>query len=108
MEEDGGVIDSLEEVKKKLLRDLEAAQTRIEGLEVEADKLHKSKRKLQSEVEDLNVEIDNHRSNYSALEKKQKKFDQNLAEEKAISERYAIERNFIKYFRIDWCLLQLL
>ena len=81
-------MDSLEEVKKKLLRDLEAAQTRVESLETENDKMLKSKKKLQAEVEDLNVQAENQRSALNVLEKKQKKFDQNLAEEKGISERY--------------------
>jgi myosin protein heavy chain len=39
------------------------------------------------QVEDLTVELENQRSSFGALEKKQRKFDQNLAEEKAVSER---------------------
>lgn len=40
------------------------------------------------QVEDLNVEIETLRQQLGTLEKRQKKFDQNLGEEKAISERY--------------------
>lgn len=39
------------------------------------------------QVDDLIVALDNERTKFAALDKKQKKFDQNLAEEKAISER---------------------
>lgn len=70
-----------------MLRDMDNLQARIETLSSENDKLNKSKKKLQSEVEDLNVELENYRTNFLNLEKKQRKFDQNLAEEKAISER---------------------
>ena len=87
-EENNNMMDSLEEVKKKMARDYEVAQQKAEVLEDEVDKLTKSKKKLQSEVDDLNVEIDNNRSQFTALEKRQRKFDQNLAEEKAISERW--------------------
>ncbi len=87
LDDDNSAMDSLEEVKKKLLRDLEAAQARVEALEADSDKMLKSKKKLQAEVEDLNVQLENQRSALTALEKKQKKFDQNLADEKAISER---------------------
>ena len=76
-----------EELRKRIARDNDALQSRIETLASENDKIAKSKRKLQSEVEDLNVELESHRSQFSAMEKKQRKFDQNLAEEKSISER---------------------
>jgi Myosin tail len=40
------------------------------------------------QIADMTVAMDNQRSQFTALEKKQRKFDQNLAEEKAISEKY--------------------
>jgi hypothetical protein len=43
---------------------------------------------VQMQLADMNVAMDNQRSQFNALEKKQRKFDQNLAEEKAISERF--------------------
>ena len=86
-EEEKGQVEVIEEARKKLARDLDAQVARIQQLEADNDRLGKSKKKVQSELDDLNVELDNYRSNLSAMEKKQKKFDQNLAEEKAISER---------------------
>jgi myosin protein heavy chain len=77
-----------DENKKKMVREIDNLQQRIDTYSSENDKLNKSKKKLQSEVEDLNVELENHRSNFMNLEKRQRKFDQNLAEEKAISERF--------------------
>ena len=70
-----------------MARDMETFQQRIDALSGENDKLTKSKKKLQAELEDISVELESHRANFSNMEKKQRKFDQNLAEEKAISER---------------------
>lgn len=39
------------------------------------------------QVDDLTIALETHRSNASNMEKKQRKFDQMLAEEKAVSER---------------------
>ena len=50
MEEDGSMVDVLEEAKKKMGRDLENMQNRIDQQAAENDKLGKSKKKLQSEV----------------------------------------------------------
>ena len=90
LDEDAGMMESYEEGKKKIQRDNENLQGQCESLQAENDKLQKSKKKLQAEVEDLGMELDNQRSNLLSMEKKQRKFDQNLAEEKAISERYVL------------------
>lgn len=45
------------------------------------------------QVEDLTIELDSHKTKVSDLEKRQRKFDQLLAEEKAISEQLALERD---------------
>lgn len=42
---------------------------------------------VRPKIEDLNVAIENERAKFVAVDKRQKKFDQSLAEEKAISER---------------------
>ena len=86
-EDESGRIEEQEENKRKMAREMDNQQQRIDIINNENDKFNKSKKKLQSEVEDLNVELENHRSNFLNLEKRQRKFDQNLAEEKAISER---------------------
>lgn len=87
LEEGATLIEASEDSKKRMARDMDTFQQRIDALVAENEKLNKSKKKLQVELEDLNVELETHRSNVSNMEKKQKKFDQNLAEEKAISER---------------------
>ena len=74
-------MEFVEDNRKKFARDYEALLGYVEGLKSENDKLNKSKKKLQSEVDDLNVEPENQRAQYSAMEKKQCKFDQNLVEE---------------------------
>ncbi|XP_074647185.1 uncharacterized protein LOC141903116 [Tubulanus polymorphus] len=92
-DEDLQVIDTLEDSKKKVLRDLDGHVQRNEGLQSQNDKLERSRKRLQTEVEDLTLALDTQRNNISQLEKRQKKFDQAIAEEKAISERLAIERD---------------
>uniref|UniRef100_A0A8D0AH53 Myosin, heavy chain 11a, smooth muscle n=1 Tax=Sander lucioperca TaxID=283035 RepID=A0A8D0AH53_SANLU len=93
LDEMTGNIELLEEGKKRLQRDLEAANTQFEEKASAFDKLEKTKNRLQQELEDTLMDLDNQRQNVSNLEKKQKKFDQMLAEEKSISSKYADERD---------------
>lgn len=76
MDEMSGNIELLEEGKKRLQRDLEAANTQYEEKASAYDKLEKTKNRLQQELEDTLMDLDNQRQNVSNLEKKQKKFDQ--------------------------------
>lgn len=69
-------VELLEEGKKRLQRDLEAANTQFEEKASAYDKLEKTKNRLQQELEDTLMDLDNQRQNVSNLEKKQKKFDQ--------------------------------
>uniref|UniRef100_A0A7N6C154 Myosin-9 n=1 Tax=Anabas testudineus TaxID=64144 RepID=A0A7N6C154_ANATE len=93
VEQDSGCLDSAEEAKKKLQRDLEGVNQRLEEKCAAFEKLDKTKTRLQQELDDLLVDQDHLRQIVSNLEKKQKKFDQMLAEEKNISARYAEERD---------------
>uniref|UniRef100_A0A3Q3WG50 Myosin, heavy chain 10, non-muscle n=1 Tax=Mola mola TaxID=94237 RepID=A0A3Q3WG50_MOLML len=93
LEDDVGIIDGLEEVKKKLQKDLELTSQRLEEKTIGFEKMEKTKTRLQQELDDLTVDLDHQRQIVSNLEKKQKKFDQMLAEEKNISARYAEERD---------------
>ncbi|XP_063327378.1 myosin-9-like isoform X1 [Pelmatolapia mariae] len=92
-EQDAGSLESAEEGKKKFQRDLEAVNQRLEEKCAAYEKLDKTKTRLQQELDDLQVDQDHLRQIVSNLEKKQKKFDQMLAEEKNISARYAEERD---------------
>jgi chaperonin cofactor prefoldin len=49
-EEEHSLTESFEEVKKKLARDVELLQQRVDALSQDNDKLNKSKRNLQAEV----------------------------------------------------------
>lgn len=69
-------VELLEEGKKRLQRDLEAANTQFEEKASAYDKLEKTKNRLQQELEDTLMDLDNQRQIVSNLEKKQKKFDQ--------------------------------
>ncbi|XP_013864338.1 myosin-9 isoform X2 [Austrofundulus limnaeus] len=93
LEQDAGCLETAEEGKKRLQRDLEATTQRLEEKCAAFDKLDKTKNRLQQELDDLLVDQDHLRQIVSNLEKKQKKFDQMLAEEKNISARYAEERD---------------
>lgn len=76
MEESVGSLENVEEVKKKLQKDLEATNQRYEEKAAAYDKLEKTKTRLQQELDDLGVDLDHQRQIVSNLEKKQKKFDQ--------------------------------
>ncbi|KAM3598487.1 uncharacterized protein V6R79_018664 [Siganus canaliculatus] len=93
VEQDAGCLENAEEGKKRLQRDLEGTNQRLEEKCAAFDKLDKTKNRLQQELDDLLVDQDHLRQIVSNLEKKQKKFDQMLAEEKNISTRYAEERD---------------
>uniref|UniRef100_A0A8C5W2M7 Myosin-9 n=1 Tax=Microcebus murinus TaxID=30608 RepID=A0A8C5W2M7_MICMU len=93
MEDSVGCLETTEEVKRKLQKDLEGLSQRHEEKAAAYDKLEKTKTRLQQELDDLLVDLDHQRQSVSNLEKKQKKFDQLLAEEKTISAKYAEERD---------------
>ncbi|CAL8270831.1 unnamed protein product [Lota lota] len=93
VELEAGSLESAEETKKRLQRDLEGVSQRMEEKCAAFEKLDKTKTRLQQELDDLLVDQDHLRQIVSNLEKKQKKFDQMLAEEKTISARYAEERD---------------
>lgn len=76
VDDDLGTIEGLEENKKKLLKDMEILNQRLEEKAMAYDKLEKTKNRLQQELDDLMVDLDHQRQIVSNLEKKQKKFDQ--------------------------------
>lgn len=76
MEQEAGSLESTEEAKKRLQRDLEAITQRFDERNLAYDKLDKTKTRLQQELDDLVVDQDHLRQIVSNLEKKQKKFDQ--------------------------------
>ena len=71
-----GAMEGLEDVKRKLLKDVELTSQRLEEKTMAMDKMEKTKNRLQQELDDLMVDLDHQRQIVSNLEKKQKKFDQ--------------------------------
>jgi len=71
-----GTLEGLEEVKRKLQKDMEGTSQKLEEKAIAFDKLEKTKNRLQQELDDLMVDLDHQRQIVSNLEKKQKKFDQ--------------------------------
>ncbi|XP_076298796.1 myosin heavy chain 10 isoform X9 [Lasioglossum baleicum] len=89
---------AVEEARKRCIKDMEAIQRQVEELQAANDKLDKSKKKIQAELEDSIIELEAQRAKVLELEKKQKNFDKFedfsvLAEEKAVSEQYAEQRD---------------
>lgn len=89
----GDIVKELEESKKKLGKDMEALLRQVQELQAANDRLDKSKKKMQSELEDATIELETQRTKVLDLEKRQKNFDKVLAEEKAVSETNAQERD---------------
>lgn len=76
VEQDAGCLETAEEGKKRVQRDLESTTQRLEEKCAAFDKLDKTKTRLQQELDDMLVDQDHLRQIVSNLEKKQKKFDQ--------------------------------
>ncbi|XP_049575497.1 myosin-9 [Syngnathus scovelli] len=93
LEQEAVNLEGAEEARKRVQRDAESLQQQLEEKTAAYDKLEKTKTRLQQELDDLLVDQDNLRQVVSGLDRKQKKFDQMLAEEKTISTRYAEERD---------------
>ncbi|KAK1798974.1 hypothetical protein P4O66_007239, partial [Electrophorus voltai] len=92
-EQEAATLESSEEGKRKLQREVESMAQQLEERNSAYDKLEKTKSRLQRELDDVLVGQDQLRQVVQELERKQKKFDQMLAEEKSVSMRYAEERD---------------
>ncbi|KAM9857328.1 myosin-9-like [Aulostomus maculatus] len=93
LENETSSLEGAEEGRKRVQREMENVQQQLEERNAAYDKLDKTKTRLQQELDDLMVDQDHLRQIVSNLERKQKKFDQMLAEEKTISTQYADERD---------------
>ncbi|CAH1795103.1 unnamed protein product, partial [Owenia fusiformis] len=92
-DEDNSFIEQLEEYKKKAARDMDSLQQQLEQATANGDKMSRSRAKLQAELEDVQIEAENARGALTNMERKQKKFDQQLAEERNLAERLSIEKD---------------
>ena len=62
---------------------MENLQQQLAEKDTAIERANQSKKKAQQDNEDLNIELENLRASNRELEKRQKKFDQLLAEERA-------------------------
>ncbi|XP_077382231.1 uncharacterized protein LOC144021878 isoform X6 [Festucalex cinctus] len=92
-EEVNTAAESSEESRRKLQRELDGAVQREKQREEEKDRVERQRERLREEIEDMTLALQRERQNCTALEKRQKKFDQCLAEEKAVSTRLAEEKD---------------
>ncbi|XP_041648757.1 myosin-10 isoform X4 [Cheilinus undulatus] len=92
-EEVNTAVEAGEEVRRKLQRELDSTMQREKQKEEEKDRVERQRERLREEIEDMTLALQRERQNCMALEKRQKKFDQCLAEEKAVSARLAEERD---------------
>ncbi|XP_019724510.1 myosin-10 isoform X5 [Hippocampus comes] len=92
-EEVNTAVESGEEIRRKLQRELDATVQREKQREEEKERVERQRERLREEIEDMTLALQRERQNCTALEKRQKKFDQCLAEEKAVSTRLAEEKD---------------
>uniref|UniRef100_A0A8C2L5M2 Myosin, heavy chain 14, non-muscle n=1 Tax=Cyprinus carpio TaxID=7962 RepID=A0A8C2L5M2_CYPCA len=92
-EEVNSAVEVGEEARRKMQRELENAIQREKVKEEEKERIERQKERLREEIEDRTIALQRERQNCTALEKRQKKFDQCLAEEKAVSARLLEERD---------------
>lgn len=65
-----------EETRRKLQRVLDSVQQRERQKEEEKDRVERQRERLREEIEDMTLALQRERQNCTALEKRQKKFDQ--------------------------------
>ncbi|KAF3839689.1 hypothetical protein F7725_018406 [Dissostichus mawsoni] len=81
-EEVNTAVEAGEETRRKLQRELDSAVAK-ERQKEEKERVERQRERLREEIEDMTLALQRERQNCTALEKRQKKFDQCLAEEKA-------------------------
>uniref|UniRef100_A0A3Q3X794 Uncharacterized protein n=1 Tax=Mola mola TaxID=94237 RepID=A0A3Q3X794_MOLML len=92
-EEVNTAVEAGEEMRRKLQRELDSAIQRERQKEEEKERVERQRERLREEIEDMTLALQRERQSCTALEKRQKKFDQCLAEEKAVSAKLAEERD---------------
>uniref|UniRef100_A0A672GY52 Myosin, heavy chain 14, non-muscle n=1 Tax=Salarias fasciatus TaxID=181472 RepID=A0A672GY52_SALFA len=92
-EEVNTAVEAGEETRRKLQRELDSVVQKERQKEEEKERVERQRERLREEIEDMTLALQRERQNCTALEKRQKKFDQCLAEEKAVSARLAEERD---------------
>lgn len=65
-----------EETRRKLQRELDSTIQRERQKEEEKERVERQRERLREEIEDMTLALQRERQNCTALEKRQKKFDQ--------------------------------
>lgn len=65
-----------EEARRKLQRELDSAVQKERQKEEEKERVERQRERLREEIEDMTIALQRERQNCTALEKRQKKFDQ--------------------------------
>ncbi|XP_078739237.1 LOW QUALITY PROTEIN: uncharacterized protein LOC144952628 [Lampetra fluviatilis] len=92
-EELASSLEDSESTRRRLSKELEEGVARNDAATAALDKCERTRARLQHELEDLGVAHEALRQNAATLDKRHKKFDQLLAEEKAACVRVAEERD---------------
>lgn len=69
-------MESGEEVRRKLQRELDSIVQRERQKQEEKERVERQRERLREEIEDMTLALQRERQNCTALEKRQKKFDQ--------------------------------
>ena len=75
-EEVNTAVEAGEETRRKLQRELDSAIQRERQREEEKLRVERQRERLREEIEDMTLALQRERQNCTALEKRQKKFDQ--------------------------------
>lgn len=75
-EEVNTAVEAGEETRRKLQRELDNAIQRERQKEEEKERVERQRERLREEIEDMTLALQRERQNCTALEKRQKKFDQ--------------------------------
>ncbi|VDO70355.1 unnamed protein product [Heligmosomoides polygyrus] len=85
--------ETVDEIKRKVAREMSAAENRISEAEAARDKAERAKVKAQQEAEDACREITEMTASIRECERRQRKFDQQLAEERACTAKAISDRD---------------
>lgn len=75
-EEVNTAVETGEETRRKLQRELDTTIQRERQREEEKERVERQRERLREEIEDMTLALQRERQNCTALEKRQKKFDQ--------------------------------
>jgi len=82
-------VETGEETRRKLQRELDGTLQRERQKEEEKERVERQRERLREEIEDMTLALQRERQNCTALEKRQKKFDQVLRRSRKVPIRIA-------------------